>query len=410
MNKLCLFSGFGVELEYMIVERESLNILPIADKLIYEMAGSFQHEIIHGKVAWSNELVLHVIELKTNGPAAALTPLARYFQQEIQLINSMLTKYQAKLLPTGAHPWMEPLTQTSLWPHGDNTIYNTYHEIFNCCGHGWSNLQSVHLNLPFANDDEFARLHTAIRLLLPIIPALCASTPIIEGRLSGYVDTRLEFYRHNQQKIPTISGEIIPERVLSQKEYESKILRKMYDEIASYDPSGVLQEEWLNSRGAIARFDRSTIEIRIMDTQEHPGVDLAILALVVTVLKCLVSEKWQSFELQQNWPESRLKEIFIECIKYGMKARIFDSDYLAVFGLAGAQMTLQDLWQLLLFDAQNALTSYDFNLLAKIMQHGNLAERILDSLPENNITQAHIQKSYQKLSDCLQTGTLYLPL
>ncbi|HAL85576.1 MAG TPA: hypothetical protein DCM31_01010, partial [Deferribacteraceae bacterium] len=37
----------------------------------------------------------------------------------------------------------------------------------------------------------------------------------------------------------------------------------MYRDIAPYDPECILQEEWLNSRGAIARFDRKAIEIRL---------------------------------------------------------------------------------------------------------------------------------------------------
>ena len=44
----------------------------------------------------------------------------------------------------------------------------------------------------------------------------------------------------------------------------------MYRAIDPLDTEGILQEEWLNSRAAIARFDRGAIEIRCMDTQECP--------------------------------------------------------------------------------------------------------------------------------------------
>ncbi len=36
---LSAFGGFGIELEYAIVERESLNVLPIADQLLAAAAG-----------------------------------------------------------------------------------------------------------------------------------------------------------------------------------------------------------------------------------------------------------------------------------------------------------------------------------------------------------------------------------
>ena len=76
------------------------------------------------------------------------------------------------LLPGGVHPWMDPSKETRLWPHEYNEVYRSFDRIFGCAGHGWSNLQSTHLNLPFADDDEFGRLHAAIRAILPLLPAL----------------------------------------------------------------------------------------------------------------------------------------------------------------------------------------------------------------------------------------------
>ena len=43
----------------------------------------------------------------------------------------------------------------------------------------------MHVNLPFADDAQFARLHAAIRLVLPLLPALAASSPIAEGSVIG---------------------------------------------------------------------------------------------------------------------------------------------------------------------------------------------------------------------------------
>jgi glutamate---cysteine ligase / carboxylate-amine ligase len=403
--KLPIFSAYGVELEYMIVDRETLAVAPISDRLIFDVAGQYQNEVEFGPIAWSNELVLHVIELKTNGPAQSLGPLPDYFQTEIQRINGLLTKYNAMLLPTGAHPWMDPFSEAKLWPHEQNSIYESYDRIFDCRGHGWSNLQSVHLNLPFANDKEFAQLHTAIRLLLPIIPALSASTPIIDGKLSGMLDTRLEFYRLNQQKIPSVTGLVVPELVLTQQQYCEQILDKMYQDIAPYDCENVLQEEWLNSRGAIARFDRNTIEIRVVDTQECPAADLAVLTTIVAVLKYLVAEKWQSFARQSDWSHDRLHTLFLKVIKEGLKAEL-DSDFVTLFGLEAQAITAGQLWTHL---AQAVpLDDSTAAILLTILKHGNLAERIVLSLQEDTSAQK-LAQVYQQLANCLQQGILFLP-
>src|SRR5690606_3311880 len=102
--------------------------------------------------------------------------------------NAHLAPLGGRLMPSAMHPWMDPLTQTRLWPHENSPVYEAFNRIFGCQGHGWSNLQSMHINLPFEGDEEFGRLHAGIRLILPILPALAASSPFVEGRATGLMD------------------------------------------------------------------------------------------------------------------------------------------------------------------------------------------------------------------------------
>ena len=241
MNTPNLFEGYGIELEYMIVDRQSLNILPIADKILERIAGSITNEVKLGQLGWSNELVLHVIELKTLGPVRELNDLYTQFQEDVREINAILADFDACLMPSAMHPWMDPLKESRLWPHDSHEIYEAYNRIFCCQGHGWSNLQSTHINLAFNGDSEFARLHSAIRLILPIVPAIAASSPVEEGRLTGMLDTRLSHYRKNQRLIPSIAGAVIPEGVLSRSQYEKQILQRIYRDITPHDPQNILQ-------------------------------------------------------------------------------------------------------------------------------------------------------------------------
>ncbi|MDH4064006.1 MAG: glutamate-cysteine ligase family protein, partial [Acidobacteriota bacterium] len=159
---LRLFEGIGVELEYMIVDRATLEVKPVADELLKAVSGHYDTEVARGPISWSNELALHVIELKTTEPVPTLDGVGALFQEQVAEIERQLAPLGARLLPTGMHPWMDPHTELRLWPHEHDEIYGAFNRIFDCRGHGWANLQSVHLNLPFANDEEFARLHAAI--------------------------------------------------------------------------------------------------------------------------------------------------------------------------------------------------------------------------------------------------------
>ena len=45
------FSCFGVELEYMIVDRKNLSILPIADKVLNRLCGKYALDFRRGDLA-----------------------------------------------------------------------------------------------------------------------------------------------------------------------------------------------------------------------------------------------------------------------------------------------------------------------------------------------------------------------
>ncbi|HSP82310.1 MAG TPA: hypothetical protein VLN72_01110, partial [Gillisia sp.] len=58
-----LFEVFGIELEYMLVNKTSLKIAPIVDELMIAKTGEITSDVDNGKIEWSNELVAHVVEL-----------------------------------------------------------------------------------------------------------------------------------------------------------------------------------------------------------------------------------------------------------------------------------------------------------------------------------------------------------
>jgi gamma-glutamyl:cysteine ligase YbdK (ATP-grasp superfamily) len=406
---LHLFEGFGVELEYMIVAEATLDVLGVTDEVLKAIGGVYEAEVEVGELCWSNELVLHVVELKTNGPTADLVGLGELFQHHVGRINGILSDLDGLLLPTAMHPWMDPHRETELWPHEYSPVYEAFDRIFGCQGHGWSNLQSAHINLPFANDEEFGRLHAAIRLILPILPGLAASSPVADGRVTGMADHRLEVYRHNSKKVPSVSGRVIPEQAFSRSEYESMILQPLYRDIAPHDIEGILQYEWLNARGAIARFDRHTIEIRVLDVQECPRADLAIVQLVVGVLRAMVSERWCSYGVQKAWAVEPLEEIFLNVIREGDRTAAPSVEYLRCFGAdVDGVDTVGDLWRSLaeaLFSAE-ALASAELSPLVVIFEEGSLSQRITTALgPKPD--RAAMNKVYRQLSGCLGEGRMF---
>lgn len=411
MNKpLHLFQAYGVELEYMIVDKDSLQVKPISDELLKHELSEYGGDFENGMVTWSNELVLHVIELKSTRPESNFNTLGSAFADDIVRINKILAPWNAELMPTAAHPFMNPLTETKLWPHENNEVYAIYNKLFDCKGHGWSNVQSTHLNLPFHGDQEFGKLHAAIRLLLPLLPALCASSPIVDGQISGYLDTRLMYYRTNQLRIPSITGQVIPEPVFSQRQYEQTIYHQIKKDISPFDSENILDPVWVNSRGAIARFDRGSIEIRVMDIQECPSADLAIITLVIETLKALVNEKFASLEDQKEVYTDALIGIFDETIRSGPDTEIYSGEYSSLFGInqfCNPQQLWWHIFNTLIKDGNSVLMQWEPEL-SVILQEGTLSNRILKAAGKNPSANA-IRKVYHQLNDCLAQNKMFIP-
>jgi len=403
---LSAFCGFGIELEYMIVDCDSLSVRPLAERLLEGPDGTVANEVEHGALAWSNELVAHVIELKTNGPAPALDDLPDRFARAVVEINCRLARDQACLLPTAMHPLFDPRSETRLWPHGQRAIYQAYDRIFGCRGHGWSNLQSMHVNLPFADNAEFTRLHAAIRAVLPLIPALSAASPLEQGQRSAWLDGRLRYYRDNQCRVPSISGPVVPEAVTGIGDYRERILAPMYREIAPFDPHGILCEDWLNSRAAIARFERQTIEIRIIDLQECPAMDLAIAQAVVALVRAFYDEDLAKFDRQQAVPAERLAQLLWRAAERGGAARLEDPAVARLYGQPAAA-PLRQIWQALL-PRLSGINSRSGQLLEQLLRRGSLAEAIIGQLgaaPDR----AAIVACYRHLADCLADNRPFMP-
>jgi len=401
------FSACGIELEYMLVHRSRLDVRAVAPQALALLGG----DDCEPGLAWSNELVAHVIELKNLQPSAALQPLLESMQREVRRANAVLSALDVRLMPTAMHPRMDPEAETRLWPDDPQQIYATYDRIFSCKGHGWSNLQSMHVNLPFGNDEEFVRLHAAVRVLLPILPALAASSPIAEGRVTGYLDTRMDAYRANAARIPSIAGSLIPEGVASRDEYMSRILQPMYADIAPLDPEGVLQHEWLNSRGAIARFDRNAIEIRVLDSQECVAADLAIAGVAVAVTRALYDQTWSALDDQQALTTDSLVRIFSGCVRDADAAIIDNPAYLGALGFTGATCTACELWTSLIDRVPRDgafFTDAAQALLRRMLAGGCLARRMLSSV--GSVPRAsRIHEMCESLCDCLEQGWLFDP-
>ncbi len=407
---LRLFEAFGIELEYMLVDAATLCVAPQADWLLAEAAGMITGDYASGPLAWNNELALHVIEFKVANPSPTLHGVAALFQADIGKANALLARRGLRLMPAGMHPWMDPIRELRLWPHENHEVYEAFDRIFSCKGHGWANLQSMHLNLPFADEAEFARLHAAIRFLLPLLPGLTASSPVMDGVLTGCADNRLLVYESNCRRIPSVTGSVVPEAVSGIDEYRKQVLERIRVDLAVHDPTGVLAAEWVNARGAIPRFERMAMEIRVLDVQECPSMDLAFASLIVATLRSLCAETWADVTTLGEWRTEDLSRFFRAAARGAETTEVNDGRYLAALGCRESHARVGGVWGQLAERAAAAgeLDAAEERSIELYLRHGTLATRIRAALPADP-ARADLQRVYGELCACMADGCPFAP-
>jgi gamma-glutamyl:cysteine ligase YbdK (ATP-grasp superfamily) len=305
----------GPEHEFSLVTPE-LKVLPISDKIIKDCCGKIVNFVELPSFTFGKELQMHVIEVKANSPFKSPVEFEETMQQAVGTLSQIVQKNGAKLLGTGMHPLLN-LKDTAIWPHYHKKIYLEYSKIFNLNQHGWLNIQSFHLNLPYQKEADGVQIHNLLANLSAYLPAITASSPIYECKNGPDVDNRLHFYKLNQKEIPSITGQVIPEYVTSLSQYKHDVIERYSKDLAKAGASKtLLNREWVNSRGVIFRFDRCALEVRVMDEQECVKSDVALSCFVRATLRGLIDLKVELL------PHNLLVEDFNIIVKEGLDAQV----------------------------------------------------------------------------------------
>jgi gamma-glutamyl:cysteine ligase YbdK (ATP-grasp superfamily) len=277
----------GPEHEYSIVN-QNLQALPISDKIIKQYCGKIINFIELPKFTFGKEMQLHVMEIKANTPFHSPLDFEETMQNAVSTLNGILQNQKACLLGTGMHPLLK-LEETAIWPHYHRKIYQEYGKIFNLKQHGWLNIQSFHLNLPFKTEADAVKMHNHLANMCAYLPAVAASSPIFEGKEGVDVDNRLSFYKVNQREVPKVTGGVIPEYTSTLSQYKRDVIEGYSKDLAAAGASKtLLHREWVNSRGVIFRFDRSALEVRVIDEQECIKSDVSLACFVRAALRGLL--------------------------------------------------------------------------------------------------------------------------
>jgi gamma-glutamyl:cysteine ligase YbdK (ATP-grasp superfamily) len=365
-------SPIGTEHEYSINDK-NYRPLAISDKILQQISGEVQYEVPFGGIRVAKELQKHVLELIPATPGSISLLEENLYHGLCELYRA--TNYEYGFLGLGMHPLLT-LDQTTYWDHDEQEYYQAYDRLFNIRQHGWLNIQALQINYPYESPDDLVTAFNKIRSLIPYLVAVSASSPLVEGKTTSYMDNRLVYYRQNQAQIPEICHGILPEKLDRMEEYV-RINQDIYEELKRCRGE-ILCHEWVNSRGVIVRFTRKCLEVKAIDEQECLHSDMAISAFLLALLR-------SDLELEEE--ESHLLAMLEDAMRHGV---------------AGMRPELERLLRI----AQKNATIEEMRYLpvvAKRIEQGSLAEIMAQRLKEGG----EIEPMLAEMEWCLKENRPY---
>jgi carboxylate-amine ligase len=224
----------------------------------------------------------------------------------------------------------------------------------------------------------------------------------------------MAFYKTNQRRVPEIAGDVVPEYMTSFAQYRRDVFEPIYRALDQLPGAERIRNEFVNSRGAIPRFVRDALEVRVVDLQECVKMDVAVAGFVRLAAKGL----WRLLDAGHlRLPEhAMLVEDYEACVAQGRAARVEASHLCAAVGYrpgaATATTALHELLDLAWGESQGADQPY-LRLVEERIRTGSLAELVLRATALDRRSEgegrAAIERVYGELADCLLRNQPWQP-
>jgi carboxylate-amine ligase len=287
----------AVEEEFALLDPETLGLVNRFDELHAAAAGTELEPHLVG------ELIESEVEVRTGRCDSFPEAAARVAERRAQLVD-LADSLGIGLAGTGTHPWS---------PWQEQRIIDTPH--YRRVADGlryvaWRNVTFVqHVHVGIRGADRAVRLCTALRNYLPELLALSASSPFVEGVLTGLHSTRSQLFTRSFPRCG------IPDEFAAWDEYDEYV-RFLYGTGSIVEHTQI----WWSVRPHLAF---PTVEIRICDGQPTLAESQALAAFMVT-LAARVLRALDEGEPLPSYPRRLLEENLWRAIRFGLSGDLID--------------------------------------------------------------------------------------
>jgi carboxylate-amine ligase len=287
----------GLEEEFAILDPASLDLMPRFDELRDSAAerSPWLHEHITG------ELIASEIEIISGRGRDLGDALKRQRGLRRDLFAHTAAR-GAALGATGTHPWADYREQAII----DTEHYRRVEEGLKYVA--WrNNTFSLHVHVGVNDGDRAVRVCDRLRPVLPLLLALSASSPFLDGRLAGLHSTRSQIFTRSFPRcgVPDAFGSWAAYR-----DYIDLLLRS----------SSIIEftQVWWSVR---PHFAFGTVEVRICDAQPSAAESDALAALIVACVAQALRDVDEGVPFVDP-PGRLIEENMWRAIRHGLDGRM----------------------------------------------------------------------------------------
>ena len=289
----------GLEEEFAILDPRSLDLAPRFEELRDHAAAvdPVLREHITG------ELISSEIEIISGAGADLGDALARQRERRRALF-ALAGAQGAELGATGTHPWAD---------YREQPVIDTehYHRVEDGLKYvAWrNNTFSLHVHVGVRDIDRAVRVCDRMRPLLPLLLAVSANSPFLDGRLAGLHSARTQTFTRSFPRcgVPYAFGGWPAFR-----EYIDLLIRT--HSIIEFT------QVWWSVR---PHFSYGTVEVRICDVQATAAESDALVGLTVACVAQALLEL-DAGEPFEPLPGYLIEENMWRAIRYGLDGRMID--------------------------------------------------------------------------------------
>jgi carboxylate-amine ligase len=288
----------GVEEEFSILDPETLDLAPRFEELRSLAEGD---PILSEGVA--GELIRSEIEIISGIGANLHDALARQRERRGRLF-ALAGAQGAALGATGTHPWADYRAQSII----DTDHYRRVEEGLKYVA--WrNNTFSLHVHLGVRDIDRAVRVCDRLRPVLPLLLAISANSPYLDGRDSGLHSARTQSFTKSFPRcgVPDAFG-----GWEAYKDYIEFLLRT--NSLVEFT------QVWWSVR---PHFSFGTVEVRICDAQATAQESDALAGLMVACIAQATRDVDEGVPFLDPAPRL-IEENMWRAIRFGLDGRLID--------------------------------------------------------------------------------------